>query len=60
MLYVFKCKRCNHQFDELMSVDEYENINVHCPECSSVKLQRVYNKIPVKFNTRMPEKSYLT
>lgn len=35
-LYEFLCKKCNHQYEELVSYDETDKYEtVQCPECGS-------------------------
>jgi putative FmdB family regulatory protein len=37
-VYVFRCNRCQHRFDELLGVEEVPS---PCPICGAASLQRV-------------------
>lgn len=42
-LYEFSCKKCGHNFDELLSLSEMEQGKVKCPACSSKRVERGFS-----------------
>lgn len=43
--YDYRCLDCKRRFSIFMSYSEYGQIPVHCPHCSSVKVQRRIGRI---------------
>jgi putative FmdB family regulatory protein len=36
--YSYKCMKCHHRFEEILSFKEYEEGKRKCPKCGSVKV----------------------
>lgn len=39
-LYEFNCKKCGHNFEELMTLSEINSGNLKCPACNSKRVER--------------------
>ena len=39
-IYVYKCTKCENEFDELLSLNEYSPIRV-CPECNAPSTRKL-------------------
>lgn len=39
-LYEFTCKKCGHNFEELMTLSEVEEGKMKCPACHSKRVER--------------------
>lgn len=47
-VYKYKCKKCKEVFEELfLSFSEAEKEEIHCPECESNDVIRVFDKISI-------------
>jgi len=42
-LYEFQCRKCGHQFEELLTTAEIEADKVKCPACSSKRVAREFS-----------------
>mgnify|MGYP001031647998 CR=1 FL=1 len=42
-LFEFQCRKCGHQFEELMTVAEVEAGKVKCPACASKSVEREFS-----------------
>ncbi len=42
-MYEFSCKKCGHQFEDLVSLAEVEAGKVKCPACGSKKIERGFS-----------------
>ncbi len=42
-LYEFTCKKCGHNFEELLTLSEIESGNLKCPACSSKRVERGFS-----------------
>ncbi|MBU8871211.1 MAG: zinc ribbon domain-containing protein [Gemmatimonadales bacterium] len=42
-LYEFTCKKCGHNFEELISLSELESNQINCPACKSKRLERGFS-----------------
>ncbi len=42
-LYEFTCKKCGHNFEELMTLTEMNDGQTKCPACSSKRLERGFS-----------------
>ncbi len=42
-LYEFQCRKCGHQFEELLTTAEIEAGKVKCPACSSKRVEREFS-----------------
>jgi putative FmdB family regulatory protein len=53
-IYEFHCPKCEHRFDEIMSVDEYMRTGhkLPCPECFHLWAQRAWTPCALKTATR--------
>jgi putative FmdB family regulatory protein len=45
-IYEFRCLQCGHVF-ELFNLRKNEQIEMKCPECGGVKIERVMSKISI-------------
>ncbi len=39
-IYEFTCKKCGHNFEELLTLSEVESGKLKCPACSSKRIDR--------------------
>ena len=42
--YQFRCRKCGHEFTEILSISEYEKRSqkgLRCPKCQSRRLEQV-------------------
>ncbi|MFN3422780.1 MAG: FmdB family zinc ribbon protein [Armatimonadota bacterium] len=39
-VYEFRCDRCGHEFEELVSWRDLEDGKVQCPQCGSKEIRR--------------------
>jgi putative FmdB family regulatory protein len=44
-MYEFKCDKCNHTFEELLTTYELKKEMPKCPECGSKKTKKQVSKI---------------
>jgi len=54
MIYSFVCIKCKHQFDEQMSVVQFDQfkakkINIRCPKCNTIGVRNIITAAPVHF-----------
>jgi putative FmdB family regulatory protein len=42
-LFEFNCKKCGHQFEELMTLSEVEEGKLQCPACQSKRVERGFS-----------------
>ena len=42
-LFEFTCKKCGHNFEELISLTELESGQIHCPACRSKRVERGFS-----------------
>ncbi len=42
-LYEFTCKKCGHNFEELLTLNEVESGNMKCPACGSKRIERGFS-----------------
>ena len=42
-LFEFRCHKCGHQFEELMTTSEVNEGKVKCPACSSKRVEREFS-----------------
>ncbi len=42
-LFEFQCRKCEHQFEELLTVAEVEDGKVKCPACRSKRVEREFS-----------------
>ena len=42
-LFEFQCRKCGHQFEELLTTAEIEAGNVKCPACASKRVEREFS-----------------
>ncbi len=42
-LFEFTCKKCGHQFEELLTVSEMESGKLKCPACQSKRVERGFS-----------------
>lgn len=42
-LYEFTCKKCGHNFEELVSLSDLSEGKVKCPACSSKRIERGFS-----------------
>ena len=42
-MYEFTCRKCGHNFEELISLAELEAGKIHCPACKSKLLERGFS-----------------
>ena len=42
-LYEFTCKKCGHQFEELLTLSEMEAGKLKCPACQSKRVERGFS-----------------
>jgi putative FmdB family regulatory protein len=40
-LYEYICKKCQKQFDELLTVKEHDTKKIRCPKCKSQDIEKV-------------------
>jgi len=40
-VYEYICRKCRHQFGEVLTMKEHETTKVHCPKCHSEDLEKV-------------------
>ena len=50
-LYEFTCKKCGHQFEELVSLAEMENGEVFCPACRSKRVEKGFSTFAASTDT---------
>lgn len=43
-MYEFKCDRCEHTFEELMTASELQKEMPECPECGSKRTKKQVSK----------------
>ena len=48
-LYEFQCRKCGHQFEELLTTAEVEGGKVKCPACSSKRVEREFSAFATGF-----------
>jgi putative FmdB family regulatory protein len=46
-IYQYRCLNCKKRFEVFLSYQEYGEKNVHCPNCTSDKIQRRIGRIRV-------------
>jgi putative FmdB family regulatory protein len=39
--YVYRCAKCKHQFEKVMSVAEHDKARPPCPKCGGRKVEHV-------------------
>jgi putative FmdB family regulatory protein len=39
--YSYKCKKCDHRFQEILSFKEYEEGKRKCPKCGSCNVEQI-------------------
>ena len=50
MVYEFKCKKCDHDFEIKCMVAEYDKYKKQsCPKCKSKKVNRVISPVGISF-----------
>ena len=49
MTYNFHCRSCHTHFDLQMTLKEYEEKKVKCPNCKSPKVRRNYTPVEIRF-----------
>jgi len=49
MIYTFKCKKCDTQFDIEASWNQIAAMKVFCPVCKNDKVHRKYNVPSISF-----------
>jgi putative FmdB family regulatory protein len=42
-LYEFTCRKCSHQFEELLSLAEMKDSKVKCPACGSPRIDKGFS-----------------
>ncbi len=42
-LFEFQCRKCGHQFEELLTASEVESGLVKCPACRSKRVEREFS-----------------
>lgn len=42
-IYEFTCKKCGHNFEELLTLSEVESGKLKCPACSSKRIDRGFS-----------------
>ena len=42
-MFEFTCKKCGHQFEDLVSLAELEAGEVECPACRSKRIERGFS-----------------
>jgi len=45
--YEYRCQDCRRRFDLFLSYSEYGQMEIHCPHCQSVHVQRKIGRIRV-------------
>jgi len=40
--YEYLCRRCNHTFEEKMTVEEKKNTKICCPKCRSEEVRQQF------------------
>lgn len=46
-VYTYRCQDCQNRFEARLSYDEYGEKKVHCPECKSGKISRLFEGVCV-------------
>ncbi|OFW56841.1 MAG: hypothetical protein A2W01_02140 [Candidatus Solincola sediminis] len=42
-IFEYRCEECNYRFDAFFRrIDEAEQRNLHCPECSSSRVRKLF------------------
>ena len=39
--YDYQCRKCNKQFERVMTMTEHEKKKIKCPKCNSAKVEQV-------------------
>ena len=47
-LYEFKCNKCDHTFDKIMTIKEMETASPPCPKCGSDKVKKIMSSGRIK------------
>ncbi|MDF1526362.1 MAG: zinc ribbon domain-containing protein [bacterium] len=47
-LYEFKCNKCGHTFDKILSIKEMETVKLNCPKCGSDDIKKLMSSGGVK------------
>jgi len=42
-IFEFKCKKCGHAFEELLSLSELDSGKLSCPACSSKRIEKGFS-----------------
>ncbi len=42
-LFEFSCRKCGHQFEELISLSELEDGGLKCPVCKSKRVEKGFS-----------------
>ncbi len=50
-LYVYFCNDCENEFDEIISLSEDGNKIIECPKCKKTNCRKIFNAVPIKFNS---------
>ncbi len=45
--YDFECRKCGHQFTQVMSMEEHDKKKVRCPKCKSEDLKHLVEPVYV-------------
>ena len=45
--YVYKCQNCERRFEVFMTYEEFDTLEVDCPNCSSKEVQRKIGRIRI-------------
>ncbi len=53
-LYEYVCRKCQHQFAEILTLKERGTAKVECPKCKSTELDKVIEP----FFARTPSKTH--
>ncbi len=46
-IYEFECKKCGHQFEQVMTIAEHDQKKVHCPKCDSDEVEHLIESVYV-------------
>ena len=46
--YDFKCEKCGKKFSFTISISEYEEKKIRCPNCKSVKVRQQISRFQIK------------
>lgn len=45
--YEYRCQQCQTMFEVVMSYEEYDQKNIHCPACDSEQIRRIIRPVRI-------------